>query len=234
MKEVMGKPGTSAVRIACTSAAFALALMAAPASAQDGEIFDVGLKAVQEGNFAEGYCYWKKLADNGDPEASYSIGWMYANGLGVNVNVPEAIKWWQAAASKGHLSAKFAIGLAYLNGDGVKQNDEKAVKWILEAAANGYEDAQDVIRQLVLQGNETVLLHLQELVSRPWFTETVTVNKDGVNLRGGPSTSDKKLARLTVGEKLPAIGRNGDWIAVVQKDGSLAWIYARLVDIPPE
>ena len=67
------------------------------------------MNALLEGNFAEAYCKWKPLAQRGYAEAQYNLGWLYANGNGLNVDLQLAHHWWAAAARQGHADAP-AIG----------------------------------------------------------------------------------------------------------------------------
>ena len=59
-----------------------------------------GLEALELRNYAEAFHQWKDLADKDNPEAQYHIGWLYANGFGVGVDVPMAISWWERAAEQ--------------------------------------------------------------------------------------------------------------------------------------
>lgn len=56
---------------------------------------------------------------------------------------------------------------------------------------------------------------------------------DGVNLRGGPSTSYSKVKLLDKGTKIKAAARDGDW-TFVSVDGKFGWIKSEyLVTTPP-
>jgi uncharacterized protein YraI len=67
----------------------------------------------------------------------------------------------------------------------------------------------------------------------PSFNVTST---GGINVRGGPSTSDVVVAGLAAGEVVNANGRNeaGDWLRIVLEgdegeESQLAWVYASLM-----
>src|SRR5690242_3706768 len=66
--------------------------------------------AMEAGNYAEAYHLWRGLADGGDADAMYNLGWMYHNGYGLLINDVEAQRWWEAAASGGSADALSALG----------------------------------------------------------------------------------------------------------------------------
>ncbi len=67
--------------------------------------FQKGLDAYNAGDYASALKEWKLLADQGDANAQYNLGVMYANGEGVPHYV-EAYKWLNLAAAQGHRGAK--------------------------------------------------------------------------------------------------------------------------------
>lgn len=84
--------------------------------------FESGMQSLMQGNYAEAYCQWRPLADQGYAEAQYHVGWLYANGNGLAVDLSRALEFWTAAAEQGHADAQFAVGLAYTTGDGVEKD----------------------------------------------------------------------------------------------------------------
>ena len=73
------------------------------------KLFDEGLQALLDGNYAEAYCRWKPIAAQGDVDAQYNLAWLYANGNGMTVDVDKALYWWEKAAETGHADAEFAM-----------------------------------------------------------------------------------------------------------------------------
>ena len=131
-----------------------------------------GLEALELKNYAEAYYHWRDLADDGNPEAQYHIGWLYANGYGVAVDVPLAMSWWEKAAASDHAPSQFALGMMYLTGDlkTVKKNVSEAIKWHMKSAENGYEDARDMMRQLYRTRKQSVLKLYPDITKREWFS----------------------------------------------------------------
>ena len=63
--------------------------------------------------------------------------------------------------------------------------------------------------------------------------EFVSVVKDGVNLRSGPSTSHEILFQLPAGYPLKVLDREKKWIKVSDYEDDKGWIYAGLVSDTP-
>lgn len=64
--------------------------------------FDDGAIAFIKGDTAKAYTIWKPLADNGNAEAEYHLGYMYQTGTGVPESKSKALYWYQLAAKHGH------------------------------------------------------------------------------------------------------------------------------------
>ncbi|MCF8038790.1 MAG: SEL1-like repeat protein [Desulfohalobiaceae bacterium] len=61
-----------------------------------------GLHAYLQGHYEQAYKEFKALASEGDPQAQYILGSMYATGKGVLQNYVKAHAWFNIAASRGH------------------------------------------------------------------------------------------------------------------------------------
>jgi TPR repeat protein len=84
-------------------AILALALFAAPAW---GQSLDEGARALAQNRFGEAVRHLGPLAQQGNPEAQYLVGTMYANGDGLPVDQPRAERLFRAAAAQGHARAR--------------------------------------------------------------------------------------------------------------------------------
>ena len=67
-------------------------------------------------------------AEQGDADAQFNLGVMYANGEGVPENDAEAVKWYRLAAEQSHADAQFKLGVMYDLGNGVPENDAEAAR----------------------------------------------------------------------------------------------------------
>lgn len=82
-------------------------------------------------------------AENGDPDAQYTIGWRHSQGIGGVMNYFEAVKWWLKAADNGHVKAMFEIGNCYEAGLGGLPKDYKyAIDYWKAAIDRGYNDTE--------------------------------------------------------------------------------------------
>jgi TPR repeat protein len=77
----------------------------AVAQANAGESLDKGMFALLKGDTDSALKVFRPLAQEGDAEAQYHLGYMYQTGTGVQQNDVEALTWYQKAASNGHHGA---------------------------------------------------------------------------------------------------------------------------------
>lgn len=82
------------------------------------------------------------LAGQGDAYAQFSLGIMYAKGVGVAKDEVEAFRWFRKAAEQGYAGAQLNLGKKYINGDGVQRDDVQAHMWFDLAAGHGNEEAR--------------------------------------------------------------------------------------------
>ncbi len=215
-------------KISISIALFVLCLQVQAVQATD---FKKGLAHMENGDYAMAFCLWEPLARLGHSDAQYHLGWLYANGNGLNVDVERAVYWWQQAANNGYLDAQFAIGLAYTTGEGIKVNSDEAFKWFFKAAGSGHEDARDIVKRLVLESGQNYFKLYPELKKIDWLRQTVEVTGDAVNLRSGPGTSFKIVQKAEKGDVLVKIAQQENWYEVIIDEASdqTAWIYIPLV-----
>ena len=68
-------------------------------------------------------------AKQGNIEAQFYLGLMYAEEVGVKNNFENAIYWLARAAEQGFPPAQFYLGGMYGKGEDVEQDSEKAFEW---------------------------------------------------------------------------------------------------------
>jgi hypothetical protein len=79
----------------------------------------------------------RKVAEQGDPAAQFSLGARYATGEEVKQDYTEAVRWFTLAAEQGHILAQATLGAYYWAGRGVPQDLTKAYYWSVLAQAGG-------------------------------------------------------------------------------------------------
>jgi uncharacterized protein YgiM (DUF1202 family) len=193
--------------------------------------FKMGMEAMEAGDFAEAYCLWRPLAMQGHTEASFHLGWLFANGNGLRVNVPKAVYWWGQSANRGHSEAMFALALAYTHGEGIKRDDEEAMRWYMKAAEQGHEDAREILKAKVREQDNAVKPYLQALLSEAWLGRRVVIKSQQVNLRKGPGTHFGIHKQVQQGKQFLAVGKEGQWLQIIDPhDASFAWVADWLVE----
>lgn len=108
----------------------------------------------------------EKLAKQGDPDAQYKLGVMYADGQGVVKNEHTAVQWYQKAADQGFAAAQYKLGVMYANGLGVVKNERTAVEWYQKAADQGFANAQYNLGFMYANGRGVVK---NERTAVEWF-----------------------------------------------------------------
>ncbi len=113
--------------------------LSASVKAQD---FDQGLAAYQAGDYEAALAEWRRLAEQGNANAQYNLGYLYDTGTGVPQDYAEAVRWFRLAAEQGNVQAQFNLGVMYNFGDGVPEDYAEAVRWYRLAAEQGMTQAQ--------------------------------------------------------------------------------------------
>jgi TPR repeat protein len=126
------------------------------------------------------------LAEQGDMEAQFNMGFAHKNGIEVSDagelkivthGYKEAFEWFTKAAEQGHVDAQNSLGLMCKEGLATLQNDYEAFDWFTKAAEQGHADAQNNLGLIYRDGKETpevvyMILHDYEL------TETIPSDHD--------------------------------------------------------
>jgi uncharacterized protein YgiM (DUF1202 family) len=199
--------------------------------AQSGDPLSMGMAAMKAGDYAEAYCLWRPLAMRGDSEAAYHLGWLYANGNGLRVDIPKAIYWWGQAANRQHKEAMFALALAYTNGEKIKRDEDEAIRWFLKAANSGHEEAREILIKKIREQDRSVVPYLAEILKQAWAGFEVEISAEKVNLRQGPGIDKPTLGQGLQGERLFVVHQQGKWLQAI-RPGSLesVWVAAWLTD----
>jgi TPR repeat protein len=119
------------------AAAILILAVAAPARADS----DKGDAAYGAGAYATAYGEWQPLAEQGDANAQYGLGLLYATGRGLPQDDDQAFKWFLRSAEQGVAKAEFLVGLMYAQGRGVTQDEGEAVAWYRRAADQEFATA---------------------------------------------------------------------------------------------
>jgi uncharacterized protein len=125
-----------------TTICLTLAVLLGSAGASWSADFQTGLTAYLSEDYETALREFTPLAEQGDADAQYNLGLMYANGQGVPEDDRAAVKWYTLAAEQGFSLPQFGLGVMYANGEGVIQNNVIAhMLWNL-AGAQGHENGR--------------------------------------------------------------------------------------------
>ena len=88
---------------------------------------------------------WEALVQRGNAEASFNLGVLYEDGLGVQQDLPQALVHYETAAMGGSFKAQYRLGLLYFTGKKVPLDKTKAKRWLTKAAAEGDSDSIEML-----------------------------------------------------------------------------------------
>lgn len=99
----------------------------------------------------------RKLAEQGNADAQYTLGLMYLEGDGVAPVKSEAIKWLTSAATQGHLQAQNDLVNTFLR-YGAQDSLElkQATQWLTQAAQEGHAEAQFMLGNMYAEGQGVI------------------------------------------------------------------------------
>jgi hypothetical protein len=103
-------------------------------------IYTAGRGGVTQ-NFEKAALWFREAADEGIANASYNLGVLYHQGLGVERNIDHALYWYRESAKLGHPEAQYNLGIAYIEGIGTDYNAEIAAAFFESSANQGVVEA---------------------------------------------------------------------------------------------
>lgn len=90
----------------------------------------------------------QQSAAQGDAEAQFQLGRLYADGLGVPKSHRKAMEYWQSAAGQEHALAQYGLGWMYFYGSGVMTDFNKGCYWLQRAGTQGVQNAINYYNEL--------------------------------------------------------------------------------------
>jgi TPR repeat protein len=106
-----------------------------------------GYAEFKMGHYDNAHTIWEALENKGNAQASFNLGILYEDGLGVLQDNQQAIVHYEKAAQAGSSKAQYRLGLLYSAGLKIPKDDIKADKWLAAAAAQGDDDAALLLAQ---------------------------------------------------------------------------------------
>jgi GAF domain-containing protein len=119
----------------------------------------------------------RKLAEQGDPAAQFSLGARYATGEDVPQDYAEAVRWFSLAAEQGHVVSQATLGAYYWAGRGVPQDPVKAYFWSVLAQAGGDEASKYRVSVLASRMTHAQVAAAQQQAN-DWIKEHQAVSQN--------------------------------------------------------
>lgn len=157
--------------------------------------YEAGRRAANRGDFSTALKEWEPLATQGDREAQFSLGRMYARGDGVPRDFERAAELFRRSALHGHGRAAFNLGMMYEAGDGVPQDLAQAKRWFKRADSAGEPGAPAKLAKLKR------VVDLPDETPTPHSSDAVTVAVDA----GMPEPMETSLAEVVAPAVEPTI-----------------------------
>lgn len=102
------------------------------------------------GNYKKAYEVARNAAERGEPWAQLRLGIYYNNGIGVDVNIPEAVRWYKMAArqfEEGKWAEGYIVGAFGKSGYFGQKNDALIAQYRL---ADLYFDGEGIEKNLLI------------------------------------------------------------------------------------
>lgn len=112
----------------------------------------MALGALERKEFDVAFRRFQTLAEQGNPEASYNLGLMYASGEGTTQDYAKARESFLASAEAGFALSAYQLGIIYEKALGVDKDMSKSMEWLQKAADAGIPDAQLELGNIYAEG----------------------------------------------------------------------------------
>ena len=149
-------------------------------------------------------------------EASYHLGMLYNNGVGVDKSPAEALKWFKASAQQNDPLGHYKLGCYYAGQfgqvEGLTLSPEQALKHKMIAAEAGYSLAQyDVGAAMFRQGKTEESLKWTRRAAEQGYPNALSALAALYQQDGAPQYSDPKAyeALLKIQSMVPANAQLG-------------------------
>jgi serine/threonine-protein kinase len=148
--------------------------LAAPATSQRGDKHSASEAALAGDDYyskrmwADAAREYRIAAKQNHPQAQRRLGWLYAQGLGVEKSEEQALRWYRKAAEQNDAAAQENIGLFYQEGRaGLAVDYPEALRWFRKAAVQNDPAAQNSIGLFYQLGRAGLAVDYQEAMR--WY-----------------------------------------------------------------
>lgn len=158
-----------------------------------------GIAAFERKDYATAYRELRPLAEAGEVEAQWRVGFMLHSGYGVAEDIPEAALWYRRAAEQGHPRAPYLLGLMYFYGRLGGRDKAEAARWFRMAAERGWVAAQNELGNMYEFGWG---VPRDDAEANRWYGLAVAAFRAGA-ARGDPGSQFDLAAMYHTGRGVP-------------------------------
>jgi len=109
-------------------------------------------------NYPAAFQEMQRLAQTGNAQAIYNLGYMTQTGQGTAKDSSKALKYYEDASSKGYAQASYTLAQIYETGElGVAKDSNKFSQYIQKASAQGSDDATVKIATIFICSKKTTI-----------------------------------------------------------------------------
>lgn len=106
------------------------------------DVFAKATQLYEAKNYVAAFEEMQRLANTGNAQAIYNLGYMHQVGQGTSKDEKKAVQYYQEASNKGFGKASFTLAQAYNTGDlGISKNSQKYKEYLDKASNQGSEEA---------------------------------------------------------------------------------------------
>lgn len=129
-------------------------------------------------NYSAAFQEMQRLAQTGNAQAIYNLGYMTQMGQGTAKDSSKALKYYEDASNKGYAQASYTLAQIYETGElGVAKDSNKFSQYIQKASAQGSDDATVKIATILFaqkkpQSHQIALQKLAPLIRKSNYPAT--------------------------------------------------------------
>jgi TPR repeat protein len=123
-------------------------------------------------NYSAAFQEMQRLAQTGNAQAIYNLGYMTQMGQGTAKDSSKALKYYEDASNKGYAQASYTLAQIYETGElGVAKDSNKFSQYVQKASAQGSDDATVKIATILFaqkkpQSHQIALQKLAPLIRK--------------------------------------------------------------------
>lgn len=123
---------------------------------------DIGVYLSVDKKYKEALDWFRKSAEQGNPQGEYNYGMALLKGRGIEKNEGIAFYWIKKSAEQGNPAAQYDLSVMYANGEGTKIDVDEAIYWSMKSNSKKFKtekvSADKLRSELVLNNNKTAAI----------------------------------------------------------------------------